>query len=291
MLALERHATSKIGQASDLGAISTLGFRGEALPSIASVSKLTLRTRPADRDAGVEIQMSVGVSASMREIGAPVGTSVDVVDIFFNLPARRKFLKSDGAESAQISKLVTQLALGYPAVGFTLRSGDRTMVACPPAASLVDRFHQVYGERPDLIPIEKQAGGLKLVGFVAALTDSGPGARTAECLRQWPHREGPDDRACHRRGVQRRDDQSSEPRGPFVSRDVASAGRCQRPSDQGGSAIPRAVARARGDAAGAGRGTGPRPRARTAAAARRLDSRRTGRAHDPGGPARRPGWR
>ncbi len=174
MLALERHATSKIGQASDLGAISTLGFRGEALPSIASVSKLTLRTRPADRDAGVEIQMTDGVWASMREIGAPVGTSVDVADIFFNLPARRKFLKSDGAESAQISKLVTQLALGYPAVGFTLRSGDRTMVACPPASSLVDRFHQVYGERPDLIPIEKEAGGLKLVGFVAALTDQGP---------------------------------------------------------------------------------------------------------------------
>jgi len=173
-LALERHATSKIGTSSDLGAIRTLGFRGEALPSIASVSRLTLRTRPPDQEAGLEIRVEAGVTTSSREVGVPVGTSVEVVDLFYNLPARRKFLKSDAAESAQISRLVTQLALGHPAIGFTLRSGDRTLVSCPPASTLGERFHQLYGERSDLIPVEKRAGGLSLVGFVTALTDQGP---------------------------------------------------------------------------------------------------------------------
>src|SRR4051794_19700885 len=97
-LAIERHATSKIRRADDLGAISTLGFRGEALPSIASVSHFSLRTRARGEQSGTEIKVDAGVSTSVREVGAPEGTCIEVADLFFNLPARRKFLKSDTAE-------------------------------------------------------------------------------------------------------------------------------------------------------------------------------------------------
>jgi len=101
-LALERHATSKIATASDLAAIQTLGFRGEALPSIASVSRFRLRTRARGDLGGTEIKVEAGRTASVREIGAPEGTLVEVGDLFFNLPARRKFLKADTAEAAQV---------------------------------------------------------------------------------------------------------------------------------------------------------------------------------------------
>ena len=129
-LAIERHATSKIARAEDLGAIRTLGFRGEALPSIASVSHFTAAHARARRArAGTEIRVDAGRSSSVREVGAPEGTCIEVADLFFNLPARRKFLKSDTAETTQISRLVTQLALGYPEVGFTLTSGGRSAAA------------------------------------------------------------------------------------------------------------------------------------------------------------------
>jgi DNA mismatch repair protein MutL len=173
-LAIERHATSKIASQEDLGAIRTLGFRGEALPSIASVSRFTLRTRSRDSDTGTEVRVDAGTIVSVREIGAPVGTCIEVAEIFYNLPARRKFLKSDQAESAQISRLVTQMALGYPEVGFTLTSGGRRLLECPPAAGLAERFFQLFGDRSDLVEVHKDAGGLTIDGFVAALGDEGP---------------------------------------------------------------------------------------------------------------------
>jgi DNA mismatch repair protein MutL len=178
-LAIERHATSKIRHADDLGAIQTLGFRGEALPSIASVSRFTLRTRAAGSPAGTEIKVNAGVIASIRDAGAPEGTAIEVADLFYNLPARRKFLKSDTAETTQISRLVTQMALGYPEVGFTLLSGagsgqGRMLLQCPPAAGLRERFFQLYGDRPDLVEVRKDAAGLRVEGFAAALGDHGP---------------------------------------------------------------------------------------------------------------------
>ena len=173
-LSIERHATSKITTSEDLGAIRTLGFRGEALPSIASVSHFTLRTRARGQATGTEVRVNGGVIASVREVGAPEGTLIEVADLFYNLPARRKFLKSDTAESAQISRLVTQMALGYPIVGFTLTSGPRKLLECPPAAGLGERFYQLFGERPDLIELRKEAGGLKIHGYIAALGDQGP---------------------------------------------------------------------------------------------------------------------
>src|SRR3989454_2868623 len=173
-LAVERHATSKIRRADDLAAIRTLGFRGEALPSIASVSHFVLRTRARGQQSGTEGRVNGGAIASVTEIGAAEGTTIEVNDLFYNLPARRKFLKSDGAESAQVSRVVTQLALAYPEVGFTLTSAGRTVLQCPPAGSRRDRLYQVYGERSDLMEVRKDAGGLKLTGFIAALAEQGP---------------------------------------------------------------------------------------------------------------------
>ena len=173
-LAIERHATSKIRHADDLAAILTLGFRGEALPSIASVSHFVLRTRAKGQQTGTEIRVNGGTVASVVEVGAPEGTLVEVNDVFYNLPARRKFLKSDGAESAQVSRVVTQLALAHPEVGFTLTSAGRKVLQCPPAVSHRDRLYQVYGERADLMEVHKEAGGIRLTGFIAALAEQGP---------------------------------------------------------------------------------------------------------------------
>ena len=173
-LAIERHATSKIRRADDLERIATLGFRGEALPSIASVSHFTLRTRVRSSESGTEVRVNGGAVASVTEVGMPEGTSIGVADVFYNLPARRKFLKSDAAESAQVSRIVTQLALCYPEIGFTLTSAGRKVLQCPPVATLRDRLYQLYGDRSDLIDIRRDGGDVKVHGFVAALAEQGP---------------------------------------------------------------------------------------------------------------------
>src|SRR3954447_11467306 len=181
-LAIERHATSKIKSPEDLGAIRTLGFRGEALPSIASVSHFTLRTRARGSATGIELRVHGGSVVSEREVGAPEGTSIEVADLFYNLPARQKFLKSDTAEASQISRLVTQIALCYPEIGFTLTSGASTagsgavrrLLQCPPANGPAERFFQLFGERLDLIEVRKEAAGLQVHGYIAALGDQGP---------------------------------------------------------------------------------------------------------------------
>jgi DNA mismatch repair protein MutL len=174
-LALERHATSKIATSDDLAAIRTLGFRGEALPAIASVSHLVLRTRARGSDGGTEIRVNGGTVASIVEIGMPEGTIVDVGDLFYNLPARRKFLKADAAESAQVSRTVTLLALAHHDIGFSLASAGRTVLQCPPAGSLAERFYQLFGERPDLVEVNKEAAGVRIFGYVAGLAgDQGP---------------------------------------------------------------------------------------------------------------------
>ncbi len=176
LLALERHATSKIRRVEDLAAITSLGFRGEALPSIASVSRLLLRTRARGASRGVEVRVAGGAVESTREVGAAEGTVIEVTDLFYNVPARRKFLKTDGAESAQVSRLVTQLALGRHGVGFTLTSGARRLAQWPPVGSLKDRLFQLYKDRDDLVEVGKKAAGVTVTGFVAGLT-GGAGGR------------------------------------------------------------------------------------------------------------------
>ncbi|HEY7448637.1 MAG TPA: DNA mismatch repair endonuclease MutL [Vicinamibacterales bacterium] len=173
-LALERHATSKISSVNDLGAIATLGFRGEALPAVASVSHFVLRTRRRGARSGTEIRVNGGAVAGVQEVGMAEGTQVEVADAFYNVPARRKFLKSDGAESAQVSRVVTQLALGYPEIGFSLTSAGRKLLAVPPVATMRERLYQLYGDRADLVPVHRETGGLLVTGYVAALADTGP---------------------------------------------------------------------------------------------------------------------
>ena len=173
-LAIERHATSKIRRADDLERIATLGFRGEALPSIASVSHFILRTRARGKPSGTDIRVNGGTVNAVTEAGMPEGTSIEVGDVFYNLPARRKFLKSDAAESAQVSRIVTQLALCYPEIGFTLTSSGRKVMQCPPVATLRDRLYQLYGERDDLIEVRRDSGDVKVLGYVAALAEQGP---------------------------------------------------------------------------------------------------------------------
>ena len=173
-LAIERHATSKIRRSDDLARIATLGFRGEALPSIASVSHFVLRTRARGAVSGTEVRVNGGTIASVMEAGVPEGTSIEVADLFYNLPARRKFLKSDGAESAQVSRIVTQLALCYPEVGFTLTSSGRKVLQVPPVGSLRERLYQLYGDRTDLVDVKRQTGDVSLIGHIAALAEQGP---------------------------------------------------------------------------------------------------------------------
>lgn len=137
--AILRHATSKLRSADDLQAIETLGFRGEALPSIASVSRFTLVTQRDEDPVGTRIDIDGGGQPHISEAGAPTGTRIEVADLFFNVPARRKFLKSDATESAQIQQAMTAFALGYPHVHFRLTTNERTSLDFPAVKQLRDR--------------------------------------------------------------------------------------------------------------------------------------------------------
>jgi len=155
MLAFERHATSKIKNAEDLLSVATLGFRGEALPSIASVSRLRLETRAADEPAGTVIEINGGRIARVEEAGLPLGTSITVRDLFFNVPARKKFLKAESTELSHIASLVTHYALAHPDKHFELHSSTNAMVVAPPVAGHSERVYQVFGKETldQLIPV------------------------------------------------------------------------------------------------------------------------------------------
>ena len=154
MLAFERHATSKIKNAQDLLSVATLGFRGEALPSIASVSRLRLETRAAEDPAGTVIEINGGKIARVEEAGLPLGTSITVRDLFFNVPARKKFLKSESTELSHIASLVTHYALAHPDKHFELHSAANAMLVAPPVAGHSERVYQVFGKETldQLIP-------------------------------------------------------------------------------------------------------------------------------------------
>ena len=146
LLAFERHATSKIKNAQDLLSISTLGFRGEALPSIASVSRLRLETRAAEEPAGTVVEINGGRIARVEEAGLPLGTSITVRDVFFNVPARKKFLKSESTELSHIASLVTHYALAHPDKHFELHSAANAMLVAPPVGGHSERVYQVFGK-------------------------------------------------------------------------------------------------------------------------------------------------
>src|SRR5947208_14159330 len=146
MLAFERHATSKIKNAEDLLSVSTLGFRGEALPSIASVSRLRLETRAADEPAGTVIEINGGRMARVEEAGLPLGTSITVRDLFFNTPARKKFLKAESTELSHIASLVTHYALAHPDKHFELHSATNAVLIAAPVEGYSERVYQVFGK-------------------------------------------------------------------------------------------------------------------------------------------------
>ncbi len=155
MLAFERHATSKIKESEDLLSVATLGFRGEALPSIASVARLHLETRAQEESAGTVIEINGGKMIRVEEAGLPLGTSITVRDLFFNTPARKKFLKAESTELSHIASLVTHYALAHPEKHFELHSATNALLVAPPVAGHRERVYQVFGQETleQLIPL------------------------------------------------------------------------------------------------------------------------------------------
>ncbi len=172
-LALQRHATSKIASLEDLAAIGTLGFRGEALPSIGSVARLRLVSHPAEAAHAAEITVEGGSMGEVRPAAHPRGTTLEVRDLFFNVPARRKFLRSATTEQGHIARLLERLALARPEVAFRLRSGGRVLLDAPAAAGGA-RVAQVLGaaflERA--LPVDHAAGSVSLTGWIGLPTAS-----------------------------------------------------------------------------------------------------------------------
>ncbi len=169
LLSLERHATSKIRSASDLQAVATLGFRGEALPSIASVSRFRLTTREGGSIAGTEILVNGGKIEVVRDGGEAPGTQIEVRSLFYNLPARRKFLRSENTESRNIEHQIHLQAIGHPEIGFSLTRDDRVLFQLPGTATLGDRIRDLYGVEllQRLVEVEGAASPkIRISGFI-----------------------------------------------------------------------------------------------------------------------------
>src|SRR5579862_7396166 len=160
LLAFERHATSKLRTADDLLSIATLGFRGEALPSIASISRLLLETRTAEEEQGTRVEFAGGKLAGVKPAGLPAGTSISVADIFYCVPARRKFLKSETTELGHIASLVTHYALAHPETQFVLKTPSQLILDCAPVEKLSERVYQLFGRQAldELIEIPTTEG-------------------------------------------------------------------------------------------------------------------------------------
>ena len=151
LLCLERHATSKIATDWDLGRVATLGFRGEALPSIAAVSKMTITTRRPGDPLGTEVRVEGGKLQRVTEMGAAPGTRVDVRSLFYNVPARRKFLKRKETELARCLEAANQAAMANPNVSFILRHGRRTLLDLDASGGVLTRAAQLVGEAASLL--------------------------------------------------------------------------------------------------------------------------------------------
>ena len=169
LLSVERHATSKIRLAADLDRIATFGFRGEALPSIASVARFTLQTRPAAAPAGTELLINGGRVVHQREHGMAPGTRIEVANLFHPVPARLKFLKSDETEAAHIIRLVRLYAVSHPQVGFLLREDGREIFRSPGNVPLLDRVREIWGrqvaDEVSLMPVFER-DGMRLSGLL-----------------------------------------------------------------------------------------------------------------------------
>jgi DNA mismatch repair protein MutL len=168
-LAVASHATSKIRSADDLFSIATLGFRGEALASIAEVSRLLIRSRTADAANGAELEVVGGAASPVVPVGCPIGTTIEVRNLFFNTPVRHKFLRSPQTEMGHSIEAVTRLALAHPRVHFTLAHNGKTVHDLPPVTNIYERIAAFFGDElaNDLIQVESSSDGITLSGFVA----------------------------------------------------------------------------------------------------------------------------
>ena len=176
LLCIERHATSKISSSDDLFNIRTLGFRGEAIPSIASVSRFLLRTRQKESLEGTEILINGGKLIHRKETGMPGGTRIEVTHLFSSIPARRKFLKTDNTEASHIIQWMRLIAIAHPQVAFRLQSNQRTLMAVSQDDSLLDRILALWGKELEgqLLPIEFEAEGIKASGYIGKAGVSRP---------------------------------------------------------------------------------------------------------------------
>jgi DNA mismatch repair protein MutL len=178
-LAVERHSTSKLRHEDDLFHIETLGFRGEALPSIASVSRMEIISRPPSSDIGYQLRIEGGKKEEIRAAAAPLGTSIEIRDIFFNTPARKKFLKSFATELSHICDAVNRMALAYPEVHFRLFHDGRVLADYVSLRDGRDRLQQVFGRDivKDLIPLARGEGPLTVAGYLSTAPASFPNTR------------------------------------------------------------------------------------------------------------------
>jgi len=168
LLCLERHATSKIRSEDDLVKVRTLGFRGEALPSIAAVCRFTLTTRPRDADVGTEVRVEGGRMGGVKDAGCAPGTEIDCRSLFYNLPVRRKFLRTTATELGHCVEAVARQALVRPGVDFTVLHDGREVLRAPAAAGLGQRARAILGEEAgSLVPVEHAARGVEVTGLVA----------------------------------------------------------------------------------------------------------------------------
>ena len=176
LLCLERHATSKIRKASDLNDVQTFGFRGEALPSISSVSRFTLRTRSKGNEEGNEIFINGGKMIHVKECGMPYGTRIEVSHLFNSVPGRRKFLKTEVTEASHIIHLSKLYALAHPSITFSLLEGGRTLFRSPACEGFAERVRETLGKglAECLAPIEASEGGLALRGLIGKPGESRP---------------------------------------------------------------------------------------------------------------------
>lgn len=180
-IAFSRHATSKISGFADLDALSTYGFRGEALPSIASVSRLRMTSRTWHSDVATEIKYEGGILTSKKPTAAPPGTTIEVENLFYNTPARLKFLKAEASEARLLSRTVTALAIGTYQIGFSFTVNERQIFAVPANQSLGDRIAGVLGAKKPLVPVTGDAGFVKVEGFVG-LPESATNNRNGQYL-------------------------------------------------------------------------------------------------------------
>ena len=241
LLSLERHATSKLRTSADLANIMTMGFRGEAVPSIASVAKFRMVTRRAEDVSGTEIIVDGGKLRDVRDAGGAPGTVIEARSLFFNMPARRKFMRAETTEAAHVEQQIRLHALAAPGVRFRFRKDDRVVFDLPGVARTVDRVRQLVGNEMggELVPVPELLGaGISVTGFVLPAKHARKGRR-----HQFVFLNGRpiEDAAVSKglaEGFRGNIQEGLHPAAVAVAGGRAAIGRCERPSGEERSPFP-----------------------------------------------------